>query len=82
MFLELLLGFFTVILVWDYLNKKRRSEVFEQNGFTGPKILPLIGGVLHFFGHNSESKEQNLGVLTKSCNYFFNSFSYHQYAQR
>lgn len=52
MFLELLILLITVVLVYDYLSKKRVNDVLSY--MPGPRSLPLVGNILAYVGRTPE----------------------------
>lgn len=48
MFIELLLLLFALLILGDYLLKKRRNDMI--NYMPGPKPLPVLGNVLMYRG--------------------------------
>ncbi|XP_065366483.1 cytochrome P450 4d2-like [Calliphora vicina] len=55
MFWELLLGLIALLFIWDYFNKKHRSEVLDKSGIPGPKTLPILGNALDIKHVNSDN---------------------------
>ena len=54
MLLAILIVFISLILLWDYLSKKRRNDMLSY--MPGPKALPLLGNVLMYRGQSPEGK--------------------------
>uniref|UniRef100_A0A1I8Q941 Cytochrome P450 n=2 Tax=Stomoxys calcitrans TaxID=35570 RepID=A0A1I8Q941_STOCA len=52
MFLEFFIVFVTLLLLWDYLSKKRRNDMLSY--MDGPKPLPIVGNALAYRGQNPE----------------------------
>ncbi|XP_065364515.1 cytochrome P450 4d2-like [Calliphora vicina] len=52
MFIEILIILITLILLWDYLSKKRRNDMLSY--MPGPKTLPIVGNVLMYRGQSPE----------------------------
>ncbi|KAI8115355.1 putative cytochrome P450 4d14 [Lucilia cuprina] len=55
MFVELILGLIAFLLVWDYISKKHRNDVFIKSGIRGPKTLPILGNSLDIKHVNTEN---------------------------
>ncbi|XP_065366485.1 cytochrome P450 4d2-like [Calliphora vicina] len=55
MFIELILGVIGFLLVWDYLSKKHRNDVFAKAKIQGPKTLPILGNSLDIKHVNTEN---------------------------
>ncbi|KAI8115368.1 Cytochrome P450 4d2 [Lucilia cuprina] len=49
---EILIVFITLLLLWDYLSKKRRNDMLSY--MPGPKTLPILGNVLMYRGQSPE----------------------------
>lgn len=56
MFFQFLLGSFAVLLIWDYLNKRRRNQILDSSGIQGYKPWPIVGNALEMRGLDAESK--------------------------
>uniref|UniRef100_A0A1L8EFT6 Putative cytochrome p450 4d2-like isoform x2 n=1 Tax=Haematobia irritans TaxID=7368 RepID=A0A1L8EFT6_HAEIR len=52
MLLEFFIIAITLLLLWDYLSKKRRNDMLSYMG--GPKPLPIVGNALAYRGQNPE----------------------------
>lgn len=52
MFVEVLISAFALLLLWDYLTKKRRNDVLSY--MPGPTPLPLVGNALLYRGQGPE----------------------------
>lgn len=61
MLIEIIILFVTLILLWDYLSKKRRNDMLSYMG--GPKPLPIVGNVLAYRGQNPEGKPLKSGKI-------------------
>ncbi|KAM7346805.1 cytochrome P450 4d2-like isoform 2-T2 [Cochliomyia hominivorax] len=55
MLLELVLGLIAFLLIWDYLSKKYRNDIFVKYGISGPKTLPILGNSLDIKDVNTEN---------------------------
>ena len=55
MIFELILGFITLICIWDYMRKRHRIAVLKASNISGPNSLPIIGCTLELRGVNATS---------------------------
>lgn len=56
MFIEFLIICISLILLWDFLSKKRRNDMLSY--MPGPKTLPIVGNVLMYRGQSPEGNFQ------------------------
>ncbi|XP_049314871.1 probable cytochrome P450 4d14 [Bactrocera dorsalis] len=72
MFLALLIGLLTLLIVGDYLRKRRHNEIFKKNGINSMPSLPIIGVAHHLIKKTPadmiEFTEEVFKNMGKTCN--------------
>ncbi|XP_050337305.1 probable cytochrome P450 4d14 [Bactrocera neohumeralis] len=72
MFLALLIGLLTLLIVGDYLRKRRHNEIFKKNGINSMPSLPIIGVAHHLIKKTPadmiEFTGEVLKNIGKTCN--------------
>ncbi|XP_075157457.1 putative cytochrome P450 4d14 [Haematobia irritans] len=55
MLLELFIGLLTALLIWDFMNRRRRERLFKEAGINGPTNFPLIGSAWVAFKNDTRN---------------------------
>lgn len=58
MFLALVIGILTLLIVGDYLRKRRHNEIFKKNGINSMPSLPIVGVAHHLINQTPAGKKK------------------------
>ncbi|XP_028901825.2 probable cytochrome P450 4d14 [Zeugodacus cucurbitae] len=66
MFLALLIGLLTLLIIGDYLKKRRHNEIFKTNGLKSVSSLPILGAAHHLINQTPADMIEFTGEVLKN----------------